>query len=1008
MPAPKLCLLSLLTLLALASPASALDDSRALTQYAHRIWQNQQGLPQATIYCVRQTKSGYLWLGTLTGPVRFDGVRFTRIDKLGKNNNLSLLNTPILDLAEDANGTLWFATDGQGVIGLHSNQTITQISTAQTLPSTHVTRLFVDNKNQLWIATTAGLSRWADNKLNTWTTANGLATNDLRTICQTADGRIVAAGASPVLSFLSGNSFQTHRLQSLTLNSTIQSLAPAANGALYAGTSTGIVHLDADNKERRLTTADGLADNYIWSLNPTPDLKTIYVGTGDGISRLRIHTASEEIDTFQGRDALSQSTVYGTFQDREGSLWIATKHGLNQFLDGRTVPVTIREGLASNNTGPILQDAAGVIWVGTLDAGLSRFDGQGFSILNTANGLPSNRVNAFARAPHGALWIGTNKGLARLHQNQATPIEFPPQISSDIRALLTHSNGELYVGTAEGLALLHDNKLTPIEGVPREPVTTLIPKPDGSILAANTDGALITLKDGTLQSVIEPGPSARPIDALRYDSSGLLWIGTIGGGLRLVDGQKTTHFTMREGLFDDDIFSIIADNKDRLWLACSKGVFYVSISELKAYAAGTARQITSNPFSPTDALRTIECKSGVEPAAFTMADGRMWFATTRGVVILDPARLPRRLPSPPVVVEEIAVDGRPESPEAIASLPAGRKNLMFKYAGLSFIAPTRIRFRYQLEGFDQGWIDAGARREAFYTNLPPGNYHFRVQATNTEGVWTDPDIETAAVAFAMPRAWYQHAWFIPACVLATVALAAMLFQMRVRALRQRMQLVVAERSRIARELHDTLLQGFAGVTMEMQALSVRLPNSTERRTLEDIIRDAALCLKEARRSVAGLRDRAGTAPGPAAGFAALVETAAREVTAGSPLQLSLNTQQASNAAIKLPGNVEYNLMRIAREAMSNAVAHSNATTLAVTLSVDHAHLLLEIKDDGDGILHSTNHGHFGIIGMRERAQEIGAGFDLDSAPEKGTTIAIRLPLSPIQPVLATRAVGSNS
>jgi len=1000
----------LLTLLALAAPAFALDKSRALTQYVHRIWQTQQGLPEATIYCVTQTRDGYLYLGTLTGLVRFDGARFTRINQFG---DLTLGPVPILALAEDPSGTLWLATDGKGVIGLKDGAAI-HLTTDNGLPSNRATALLVDSKNNLWIATAAGLGRFSDGRLTSFTTKDGLVTDNLRALCENTAHQIIAAGDSNRLSifadgkgFPDGKAFHGKTLASLLQPATIQALASTPDNILYIASSEGLIRLNADNSERRLTTADGLADDYVYCLHSNPD-GALWAGTRDGFSRI----AGSDIQSFHGKDGLSQSTVHGLFEDKERSLWVVTKHGLDQFLDGRTVPVTTREGLASNDTGPILQDGSGAIWVGTLDAGLSEYDGHNFHTLTTADGLPSDRILSLAQTP-GTLWIGTDKGLATLQQNKITATFSVPNglPSATIRALLVDPTGRLFVGTAAGLAY-YDGKVFLPTAI-HSPIIALAEYHDGSI-------AVATESRVEFFSLTPRTPALKPIqldhaaDTLYEDPDHLLWIGTLGGGLRCFDGAGTSSFSMRDGLFDDDIFSVISDQHDRLWMACSKGVFFTSRSELRAFAAGGGGQIhhiTSTPFSPTDALRTIECKAGIEPAAALMNDGRLWFATTRGVVILDPARLPRRLAPPPVVIEEVAVDGRSENPVAIQTLPAGRKNLMFRYTGLSFVVPGRLTFRYQLQGFDKSWIDAGARREAFYTNLPPGSYNFRVQACNVDGVWTDPDVATAAVSFALAPAWYQHAWFIPLCILTAAVLSAIGFHLRVRTLRHRMQLVLAERSRIARELHDTLLQGFAGVTMEMQALSVRLPASSERRTLEEIISDAAVCLKEARRSVAGLRDRAAKSTG----FAVLLEATARELTAGAGIEIVM--EKAPPSTIRLPANVEFTLMRISREAITNTVRHAGATRIEIALELQDDHLLLEIFDDGKGFA-ATPHGasaspgarhgnaavvgHYGLLGMHERAAEIAATLDIASAPGEGTHITIRLPLKiAAEPVTAS-------
>jgi signal transduction histidine kinase len=477
-------------------------------------------------------------------------------------------------------------------------------------------------------------------------------------------------------------------------------------------------------------------------------------------------------------------------------------------------------------------------------------------------------------------------------------------------------------------------------------------------------------------------PLLRHADAVYEEQDGLIWVGTLGDGLRLVDKGRTFTFSIADGLFDDVIYGIAADDHGRLWMACSKGIFWVSREELRRFAAGAIRHVVSTPYSPLDGLRTIECQPGVQPVVTRTQDGRLWFSTIRGLMVIDPGHLTRRLMPPAIAVEDVTVNGERMRPEAIGMLPAGRNNVEFGYTGVSFIAPSRITFRYLLEGFDKTWVDAGARRQAFYTNLPPGRFRFRISACAADDVCSDmPN----AVAFGIESRYYQRAWFIPLCV-AILALAGWTgYRLRIRRLRAQFNLILAERGRIARELHDTLIQGFAGITMAMQALAARLPSSGARATLEEIVADAGQSLREARRSLAGLRSRPDT---PSQLAAALAQTA-RSLTDAQDLRLklTLNDQRPD-----LPADVSYNLVRIAQEAMLNAVRHSGARTLDVKLESTSKRLHLSVNDDGTGFDDEVAPplGHYGLIGMKERAAQIGADFEVTSERGRGTTVSVLL------------------
>jgi signal transduction histidine kinase len=442
---------------------------------------------------------------------------------------------------------------------------------------------------------------------------------------------------------------------------------------------------------------------------------------------------------------------------------------------------------------------------------------------------------------------------------------------------------------------------------------------------------------------------------------------------------------MRDGLFDAEIYGIVGDQQDRLWMACSKGIFSVPRADLRRFAAGELKKITSTPYSPTDALRVIECKAGVQPAASVSSAGLLWFSTIRGLIVLDSQHLARKTPPPPIVVEDVTVNGERESPAEIGTLSPGRKNIEIRYTGLSFLAPGRVTFRYMLEGYDKDWIDAGTRREAYYTNLPPGNFHFRVTGCNSENNMCNE--AGAEVPFTLASHYYQRIWFWPLCAVALGIAVWLAYQLRIQRLREHFSLILTERNRIARELHDTLIQGLSGITMEMQALAARMHSPQDRGTLDDIIQDAGTCLRETRRSVAGLRSGH-----TSSGLASAIEQAARQLTETKKIRLKLKLGANGKG---LPADVEYNLVRIAQEAVTNSVKHSGARTVEVALDYSQRAVHLSVKDDGSGFASAENGhgrtGHYGLIGMKERASHIGAEFDLASVPGRGTTVSVTLP-----------------
>src|SRR5579883_1273461 len=963
----------------------ALDPNRNLTQYVHRIWTLQQGLPAGTIYDIWQDKQGFIWLGTQTGLVRFDGVRFVSAEKF-----LPRLPENLWVRAgfEDVAGDLWIATNDAGILHIHGS-TVARYSSAEGMPSDVIFCLLPGSRGDVWACTANGLAHLQDGKIQVEHLPNRPAGGPdlVRDACLAPDGVLWVAGDGPQLLARKARGFETYPLRFIPQDAAVRAVR-CSRGQLWAGTSAGLVQLTGD-QQRLYTAKDGLADDSILSLYQGSD-GALWVGTRGGFSRLR----DGEFESFRPQDGLSQSSVSSLYEDREGSLWVGTKHGLNQFVEGRAIPFTVNEGLPSNDAGPVLQDRDGAIWVGLLGAGLARFDGKRFA--SVRQGLASEKILSLAEDLNGALWVGTDRGLNRLRDGrvEAAFTRASGLPGSQIRALFADSAGVLWVGSDAGLAAIKNGAISlPAPGV-QGPIVALAGDRSGRPIFS-TEHGVFRLVDGVVQEIAPNGIPIRNVDAIYRDPEGLVWLGMNGGGLRLLDeesGQfRTTLLLMRDGLFDNEIYGIAADDQGRLWMACSKGIFSVSQAELRRFAAGEIKKVASAQYSPTDALRVIECKSGVQPAVWRMNDGRLWFSTIRGLIVLNPSHLTRNVPPPPVVIEQPIVNGERMSPAAIGDLAPGQKNIEFNYTGLSFVGPARLTFRYMLEGYDRDWIDAGTRREAYYTNLPPANYRFRVTACNGDGLCNEAG---AAVQFTLAPYLYPRIWFFPALAILAALTAWGLYELRIRRLRagigHRYDLIVAERSRIARELHDTLIQGFSGITMELQALVGKLRSPEERSQLQEIVQEAAACLRETRRSVAGLR----SAPEPDSGLAGSIAQAARQITETKDVRLKL---KLDNSPRGLAPEFEYNLLRIASEAITNAVKHSGARNIEVALQAAPPGLKLSVSDDGcgfdNGDCRHARPGHYGIIGMKERAAQIGAEIEFDSAPGQGAKVTIVAPVA---------------
>jgi ligand-binding sensor domain-containing protein/signal transduction histidine kinase len=959
----------------------ALDPSKTLTQYTHRVWNQEEGLLEPTIYSMLQSRDGYLWLGTQTGLIRFDGERFRQL-KISQSRE----SDPILvrSLYEDTKGNLWAGSIGDGLLKASKGHR-QWFTTREGLPSNIVTCLVPDKDGVLWVCTSQGLVDFRGRPTKVYTTRDGLPSNHVSGTCFGADGTQWVSTIDRGLSRKQGQRFLPFGTGTNELAGEIRTLRCGPDGTVWAGTDHGLYRI-RDSKVDHFTSRNGLADDAVSTLE-LGNNGSVWVGTQTGITRFQ----NDEWNTYGTRDGLSHTTVLSLLIDREGSLWVGTKNGVDQFTDTRVTPYTTSEGMPSNDTGPVVEDQTGILWTGTRGSGLVRFDGRRFTRLTRANGLLDNQILSLAAGADGDLWVGTVHGLNRLRNGRVTGsyTRASGLPGNQIISLFKDSDNALWVGTEHGLSMFDGNRFVEppqFRDLRSEWIVALGGGRLTRLFASTSSGRLYCLRSGKVLAYT-PSDPARAIASYYPDlKRRSLWMGTLGTGLLRLKNGALTHIRVKDGLFDDQIYAILPDDHENFWFASSKGIFRVSREELEQFADRKRRNVTSFPFS-TGQLR-FECQSGVNPAAWRTKDGRLWFSTTNGLVAVDPNHLQTNVLPPPAQIETVFVNGQRREPGSALSLSPFEKNLEIRYAGLSFVTPEKVTFRYILDGYDKEWIEAGSRREAFYTNLPPGHFRFRVIACNSDGIWST---NGASLDFTIEPLLYQRRWFFPVLGLLIALLVWLGYQVRIRRLRNQFNLVLSERSRIARELHDTLLQGVSGITMQLQALWTRLPISSEKRVLEEIIKDAGTCLTDARRSLWGLRTPRGTE----SDMADRLTERARQAINGKPIRLILQVAPPPHG---LSPEIEYQLLRIAQEAIANSIRHGAPKTLEVRLEWKEEQVLeLMIRDDGKGFSTDVEHahfGHYGLVGMRERADEIGAKLVITSIPGFGTEVTVLLKTTP--------------
>jgi ligand-binding sensor domain-containing protein/two-component sensor histidine kinase len=801
------------------SPAFSLDPQKAISQYVHDIWTTDQGLPQNSIQAIVQTHEGYLWFGSQEGLVRFDGIQFTTFDK---SRIKELKDNYITSLYEDDGGRLWIGTRGGGLSYLKDGKFSTY-TTEEGLASNFIYSICEDREGSLWIGTSEGLNRLKNGKFTVYTTKEGLSNDIVQSICEDDEGGLWVGTYGGGLNYLKDGKFITYTAGEGLSDNIVRSLLIDQRGNLWIGTDNGLNSFK-DGKFTIYTDKEGLSNNVIYSIHEDHE-GSLWVGTfGGGLNRLK----DGRVASFTSKEGLSNDIVYSIYEDHEGSLWVGTfGGGLNRLKDGRITTFTSKEGLSSDVVRSIYQDSEGKIWIGTEGSGLNLFENGRFISYTTKEGLSNNFVKALLMDREGNLWIGTDDGVNCWKDGKFRVYTTEEGLSSNfVLSIFESYDGSLWIGTRSGLNRLKDGKFTIYtteEGLSNNIVRVILMDRERN-LWIGTDNGLNQLKHGKFTIyTTKDGLANDFIYSIYEDSLGTLWIGTRGGLNRLEDG-KFTAYTSREGLFDDVVFQILEDSKKNLWMSCNKGIFRVSRRELDDFAEGKISFIRCVSYGKADGMKSRECNGGLQPAGWRTRDGRLWFPTIKGVAVINPEEDIRiNSEPPPVLIEQVFSDEKAISinsdREVVLSPGAGK--FEFHYTGLSFLIPERVKFKFKLERLDKEWIDAGTRRTAYYTNVPPGRYRFRVIACNNDGVWNE---EGASFDFYLKPHFFQTIWFYLVCCIGFVFSGAGVFWWRVRQLKKHKE-----------ELEEQVKER----TVELETANKDLQREiTERKRAEGITKEA--------------------------------------------------------------------------------------------------------------------------------------------------------------------------
>jgi ligand-binding sensor domain-containing protein/signal transduction histidine kinase len=970
-----------LVLLLLSLFASAAD--RSLVAYTERTWQMQDGLPEQIVQAFAQTKDRYLWIGTTGGLLRFDGARFSLYNR---ENTPAFSDNNIFCLMVSQDNTLWIGTEGGGLIQ-YRNGVFRSFSDKDGLTNNFVRSVYQDSADRIWIGTDNGLFQFRGERLERvdnsaavpllavhaiyedrgggiWVGGSRLlrlkgdsvveyhlegeaSQNRVKSLLETTDGSIWVGTVSGLHRkvFAQGATARFEKLREV--DGTVRFLRQTSEGALWIGTIGHGLYIDRDGTFSKMTAPEQLPSNTVLNLFEDVE-RNIWVGTQAGMLRL----SNTPVRTVALPDA-SDSDAETVYEDRDGDVWVAAAD-LFRYRDGRAAPYRF-PGISGVRIRNVFRDREGALWVGTEGRGVYRQVGERLFHYTTKEGLVNNFIRAFLESREGSVWIATDEGVSRWRDGKITNFQMSDGLCYfSTRSLLEDRNGALWIGTDRGVSRLHGGRF-------------------------ENDAVTAALQH-------------EKVWAIHQDSDGGLWFGTRAGGLYRWRDGGLTHYTTALGLASNSIYELVEDRRGTLWISGPNGISAVNRHDLDAVAELRIRRVNLTLYGISEGLETIQMCGGEKPAGLLTTRGEVWFPSSKG-----PVRMSIDQPKPsdraPVVVDQVVADGLQSSPASTISLGPDTKKLELHYGVVLLRSQERVEFRYRLDGFDKDWSEASADRVAYYTNLPAGRYRFRVAAFEMNN---QEQIAEASLEIVQRPHFYRTWWFLSCCILALAGAVWTVHKFRFRQLAGRFQAVLGERNRLAREMHDTLIQGCASVSALLEAHTSLGP--TEADAQQDLLNCARTQLRstinEAREAVWDLRQKSP----PAEDLSTLLHRMTEKVNQ----EFALNVEcHISGKPFDFEQATTHELLMVVREAIYNAVRHGRASKVQVEVDFDNDSCAVKVRDDGTGFdpesASSLAAGHYGLIGMKERITRVGGKLTLSSRPGGGAEVAFHIPRGSLVP-----------
>ena len=976
------------------------------------VWGNEHGLPQSSVIAIEQTQDGYLWLGTLNGLVRFDGIRFSVFDE---GNTPALGSSRIVYLFQDSAGNLWVGTESAGVV-LVKDGVPKPLDIGRGSRESRLASACEDVTGAVWLYTADGqLCRHKSGNVDVWQFGSQFF-SACRCVAAEKSGPLWVGVDWGIYGFRQTTNLEPRQLPPL------EYVIPAGKVDYILASRSGGYWLLADGRVQKWSTNMLERDLGLYPWKPTARVSVacedlagnIVVGTlneNDGVYWFRSDGSVEHISSATG---LSHDGILSLRFDREGNLWVGTDGGgLNRVRRKLFFTAAASRGWVVQSAWP---DAQGALWLGFNAGGVTYWHGDTVRDFGAADGLtlsplPDAKPNFWTVFVdrEQRVWVGTRgDGLFQFRDDRFEPAPGADVLERHVLAIHQDKVGRLWVGTEGGLGCFDGQTwrvFTTNDGLSANTIRAIADDTEGTVWIGTAGGGLNRLRDGRFTWLRrEHGLPSDNVTALVADADGVLWIGT-GNGLARLEGTNVTTFTTQHGLAANNVSYLIEDDRGCLWIGSNAGLVRVGKKALNDFALGLTNFIPVRIYSRADGLPTTECTAGSQPAACRTSDGRLWFPTIRGLAWVDPATLVPNTNPPPVLIESVLIDGREQNTNELwigrlseVVVPPRKERLEIFFTALGLTAPERVRFRYRLDGHEHDWVElrrgeAGQRPSARYSRVPPGEYRFCVTACNEDGVWN----ETGAVLTVVVQPPFWRTWWfmglsglmLLGLVIGTVHFfSTQKLQRQLALLRQR-EAVEKERARIARDLHDQL-----GASLAQMALLGEL--AEEAKDAPATVEAHARQISQTARETARALDEIVWATNPAydtlEGLVGYTCRYAQEYLAHTGLHLRIEVP-TSLPPIQIPPEVRHNIFLAVKEAITNAVKHAHATELCLRLQLFADRFILAVQDNGRGLPpDAESRGRNGLRNMRKRLEDVGGEFTIASVPDGGTLARFEVPI----------------